>query len=148
MVLYLGTEATLDTTTMSTESPAFYVGEPDEREAAVREHFSASRAYYLGSHTGCGCGFEFGADPEWLAWARSDPEALGYDPDPDGPASRQSLADLLRALVDAGHPVELFACWSGDDDVPPGHRSRIRPDAVLDPATVLEGHHLVVTDAP
>ena len=144
MVLFLGTEAALDTTGWSEEAPAFYVGEPEEREASVRKHFNTSRVYYLGSHTGCGCGYEFGQDPAWYDWAASDPEAA--DADPDGPTSRQSLAALLRSLLDAGHPVELYALWSGDEDTPPDHRSRIRPEAVLDPATVLEGHHLVVTD--
>lgn len=134
MVLFLGTEAALDTTDFSPEAPAFYVGVPRESEAPVRRHFSTSRVYYLGSQTGCGCGFEYG-----------DLDADAY---PEAATSRQRLADLLRALLDAGHPAEVYACWSGDEAADADHRSRVRPEAVLDPAAVRERHHLVVTDSP
>lgn len=134
MVLYLATDAHLETTEFSREAPAFYVGALSAHEGAVRERVEAPQVYYLGSQTACGCGFEYGS--------------LDADVYPEGADSRRQLVALLRSLLDAGHTAEIYACWSGDEAEPATHHRRVQPNALLDPASLDERHHLVVTDAP
>ena len=155
MVLYLGTDAQLETMEFSPENPAFYVGTlvsfyttpalASETEDAVRKHLSEPHVYTLGSHTSCGCGFGYGQNPEWYAWAAEFPDQV--DQDPDEPVARRQLADFLHSLLEADHTAEVYACWSGDEDQPPDHRSRVQPEAFLNPSAVQERHHLVVASS-
>lgn len=145
MVLFLGTDADLEPTEFSPENPAFYVGPLSEHEASVCRHLGGDHVYFLGSHTLCGCGFGYGQDPEYYTWAAQFQDE--DDVDPKERVSRRQLADFLHALVDDGHDVDVYACWSGDEGEPPNHQSRVSPEAFLDPASVRERHHLVVTSS-
>jgi hypothetical protein len=72
-----------------------------EREAAIRVRFSHPHVYYVGSHTGCGCGFGAG--------------------DPANADSRQrTIADLVGLLSEAAGdaPFEILTCWEGDERKP------------------------------
>ncbi|MEO0560231.1 MAG: hypothetical protein AAF170_18855 [Bacteroidota bacterium] len=156
MVLYLGTDAQLETTEFSPDAPAFYIGTPSahwvtpgiasETEAAVREHFSTPHVYYLGSHMNCGCGFGYGLDPEWYEWAAEFPDQV--DLDPQEAISRRQLVELLQSLVEAKHNVEVFVSEGSFLNEPPDYRNQVSPEAFLDPASVLNGHLLAVTGEP
>ena len=81
-------------------------------EEGVRAHLSAPHVYALGAHTGCCCGFAYesgGAD-----------EAAGRE-------SVRQLADYLGAAVRAAGPVELYACWNGDEAKPVEVRTTVTP---------------------
>ena len=74
-----------------------------DREERVRGHFSKPHILFLGSHSGCSCGFQYG---------------VGGNEDAEGRESVRELgAYLARSLKDAG-PIELFACWDGDESEP------------------------------
>lgn len=153
MVLYLGTDAQLETRVFSPENPAFYVGAPSahwvnlaiakEKEASVRNHFSTPNLYYIGSHLDCGCGFGYGQDPEWYEWAAEFPDQ--FDLDPQEVVSRHQLVALLRSLVEAKHKAEIFVSEGSFLHEPPDYRSQVSPEAFLHPATIQNGHLLTVT---
>jgi hypothetical protein len=73
---------------------------PEGREERVRQQFSKHHVVFLGSHTGCSCGFSYG---------HSD------DPDVEGRQSVGALGRYLAQAVDRAGPVEVFACWEGDE---------------------------------
>ena len=148
MVLFLGTDAELTTSEWSQQEPTFFIGAPSEGEAPVRRHFSTPNVYVLGAHTGCGCGYGYGQDPEWYAWAAEFPEEADPDPDPLEPVSRRQLADFLRQLVDEGHTVDVYACWSGDEAQQSAGSLLLTPEAFLDPSCIREGDFAVVTASP
>ena len=79
-------------------------------EESVRRHLSRTHVSYLGSYTGCGCGF------------------IGDDPDPGEMAARAHGIAALVAYLDAQMPeidFELFTCWEGDQVKAPQHRLRL-----------------------
>ena len=101
--------------------PGFHVvalaGEPDE---SARRQFSKRYVVYLGSHEGCGCGFDYGQDPE------------AVEPEEDE-ASRRSvsaLVDYLKPLLARLGTLELFSCWEGDQGVEPLSRRCITLSAI------------------
>lgn len=110
-VLYLAADRPLPLHPFDSGSPGFNVAVPSSHEAGVRSQFSKPFVYALGAHTGCGCGFDRGqANPD-------HPEELE--------AAEASLGALRRYLgqaLEAAGPVELFACWDGDQTAPPDHR--------------------------
>ena len=73
-------------------------------EELVRAHFTKPYAYFLGSHTGCSCGFQYGE---------------GVEEDAEGRESVRALGAFLEKAVESGGPLELFACWDGDEAQPP-----------------------------
>lgn len=81
------------------------------REERVRRQFSKTNVYYVGSHTGCGCGF------------------IGDDPDPEDVAARAQSVRAFVAYLDAQLPVddlELFTCWEGAQAKAPQRRLELR----------------------
>ena len=104
MVLYVAADAPLPLVPWAADAPAFHVTVLPPRAAAVRAHFSKPHVYYLGSHEGCGCGFGYG----W--WDGEDPESSAQ-----GRESVGRLGAYLAAVTQASGPVELYACWSGDE---------------------------------
>ena len=79
-------------------------------EDQVRVHFSKPHAYFLGAHTGCSCGFQYGE---------------GIDEDDAGRASVRELGAYLAAIVGAHGAVELYACWNGDEAEPALTRAHV-----------------------
>jgi hypothetical protein len=114
-VLYLAADRPLTERLFDPESPAFNVASVSGNETSVRKQFSKAFVYALGAHTGCGCGFDreqANADhPEELAAAEVSLEAL-----------RRYLGDALESTG----PLELFACWDGDQVQTPDHRWKWR----------------------
>src|SRR5262245_17262888 len=84
-----------------------------DAEEAVRVHFSKPHIYFLGSHTGCSCGFQYG---EYV------------DEDAEGRESVRQLGAYLAAAVAHSGPVEVFACWDGDEALPVDQRETVTPN--------------------
>jgi hypothetical protein len=70
--------------------------------------------WFVGSKSGCSCTFRhlcrdsvelgFGGPQDWFP---EDDEAI---------EATRRLYEVLRELVERGHLVEVFDCWSGDED--------------------------------
>ena len=118
MMVYIASDYPLPTSAWDGARPGFHVAELSERDRPVRRRFSRPCVYYVGSHEGCGCGFQYGQyegieeDPEQLVAAK---------------ASRQRLSEFLAVALQHQSELELFACWDGDQAAEPEHRGRIRP---------------------
>jgi len=123
MAVYVGADRPLPTIDWDEAKPAFYVEALRTDEQAVRCQFTKPNVYYVGSHEGCGCGFQ-----------------LGPHPDPDDnelPLRRASLdafREYLRDSLTGVGDLELFACWEGDQEAEVVHRRRLTPDSLLDEA--------------
>jgi hypothetical protein len=90
-----------------TDTPSLCLRPLSAREAGAREKFSYRHVYYVGSHTGCSCGFSAG--------------------DPANDRARASTTADLVALLRAAPgdaPFELWACWEGDEVEPVQARLR------------------------
>jgi hypothetical protein len=104
-----------------------------EVEDGIRQHFSNPEVQYIGSTTGCGCGFSnvMWQNGGWPSW--DDPDEI---PDPSDDAedrqNREGLVSLLRATGEDS--VELYGVWSGNEQNPLHSREVIHVNDILDPA--------------
>jgi hypothetical protein len=117
-VLYLGTDADLPTEEWDEHTSTFYIHEIAEETDAARQHFTKSRVYSVGAHTGCGCGFFF---------HRSD-----------GPTERAAamwsswrLVDTTEMILSSDTSAELLISWSGLESDPPARRLSMTRDMLL-----------------
>jgi hypothetical protein len=104
LAVYLAADLPLPPVELAT----FLVRPLERREADVRQQFSKPHVYYIGSYTGCGCGFS----PD----------------DPSGTAKRAETIAALLAYLDReapDHEVELFTCWEGAQAQAPVRRLRL-----------------------
>jgi hypothetical protein len=116
MMVWLGSAQSL---ALSDAARARITEEP--AGAAVRVHFTTPHVVRVGSHEGCGCGFASG----WLLYqgvadvteARALEGAMSEVERSDFEQEQTSRELLARIVVQArrGGPVELFACWDGDE---------------------------------
>jgi len=98
--------------------------DPVAADNPVRRHFSSPHVTYVGSHEGCGCGFNSGvlefegflsvADVLPLLEAMNDEERDSFHAEQ---RSRERLEALITASLREG-PVEVYACWAGDENEP------------------------------
>ncbi|WP_165223088.1 hypothetical protein [Aquisphaera insulae] len=122
MMVYVASDYPLPTSAWDETRPCFYVEELSDRDKSVRGQFSKPCIYFVGSHEGCGCGFQYGQyegleeDLEQLAAARE---------------SRRRLSEFLAVALQHQPEVELFACWDGDQSATPDYRGRMRPSDLL-----------------
>jgi len=140
MAIYVASDHPLPTKAWDENQPGLFVVEvPDHDEA--REQFSRRHVYYVGSHQGCGCGFSYGR----LQGLEEDPGELAATR-----ASRRGLSDLLTASLAHQVEVEVYACWNGDETIPPEHRGRVAsPDSLRARSGIRERELLIVrNDAP
>jgi hypothetical protein len=89
---------------------------------------------YVGSHEGCGCGFNSGvpafegfeavADVLPLLGAMNDEEREGFLAEQ---RSRERLKALISAALPWG-PVEVYACWAGDEEAPQEASKTVQAD--------------------
>src|SRR5262249_3261522 len=100
--------------------PAFNVQSLSDSEQAVKKHFTKANVYYLGAHTGCSCGFQYGPVPPTTDEDRRE-EAAGRQ-------SVASLREYLKQAVQDGREVELFSSWEGDWHEENVERMEVSPD--------------------
>lgn len=96
-----------------------------ERAEPLRAVLQLPFLYYVGAHTGCGCGFNSG-DLSWQGV--SDPkeanELLGAMSEDERKeflseqSSREQLTKLIRDVSQAGD-VKVYCCWWGDEAILP-----------------------------
>jgi hypothetical protein len=140
MMIYIASDHPLPLAAWDEARPGFHVAELRRRDEPVRRQFSMRCVYYVGSHEGCGCGFQYGQhegleeDPGRLAAARE---------------ARRQLSEYLAAALRDRPEVRLFACWDGDQGSEPAHRVRMQPaDLLGDRVHFREKELIVVTAGP
>ncbi|MFO0960713.1 MAG: hypothetical protein U0800_25305 [Isosphaeraceae bacterium] len=138
MMVYVASGYPLPTLAWDEARPSFYVKELSERDEAVRRHFSKPCVYFVGSHEGCGCGFQYGQ----YEGLEEDCEELA-----SAEESRRRLSEFLVVALRHQPEVELFACWDGDQGATPEYRGRMSPsDLLRDRAHFREKELLVVSE--
>ena len=126
LMLWVASEVPLATVTLAdpqTPDPVngYHRVEAVAPGAPVRARFTLSHVSYVGSHEGCGCGYNSG-DLAFEGFERvdevrehltamSDEERAKFD-------REQRSRELLRAIVEDAltrGAVEVFGCWAGDE---------------------------------
>ena len=127
MAVYLAASTALPLVPWDAERPGFHTAPLAADDKAVRGQFSRPHVVYAGSHEGCGCGFDYGQ------WDGEDPEEA---------AAARATVGALRAYVcrvlEAGEPVELYACWEGAQAEAPARRVALTPDDLGGPSFCFE----------
>ena len=126
-MVWIGTEQPVPPV-LPTAEPDLVTGcyEVDEvaADALVRARFTSPHVTYVGSHEGCGCGFN-SAQLEWEFTDVADAMALidaMTDNEREEFLAEKRSRERLGALVSAALPhgkVEIYVCWAGDEGDPP-----------------------------
>ena len=127
MAFYLASSEPLTPKAWDPENPALHVAALHDKDKPVLSHFSLPNVYYVGSHEGCGCGFDYGKYPEYEEDEPEEAEARRR--------SRLQLVELVEAVIDAAGVAELYACWEGDQGEDPDFHSEAAPRDLLDTET-------------
>jgi hypothetical protein len=115
MMFYAAADAPLPVIAQTTPPAAFSVEPIVAVDEGVRAQFTKPHVYFLGSHSGCSCGFKYG---------------VGGDDDDFGRESVAQLSHYLAENVAAAGPIELFACWDGDQAEPATERLTVSVGAI------------------
>ncbi len=122
LVVYLAADRPLPLIPWDEHARGFHVTElTGEKDEAVRGQFTKPYVYYAGSHTICGCGFNYGQYPD----AEDDPEELALTQ-----KTLRDMSEYLAGALEDGAIIELFACWEGDQAARVEHRREIVPDTI------------------
>ncbi len=120
--IYIAAEAPLRLIEWDAEMPGFYLADLEtENDELVRVQFEKPHVYFAGSHTHCGCGFNYGRIRKF----ERDPEELAR--------KRHSLAAMSEYLAhEIGRvgEIELFACWDGHQAADPELRRDLTPSSL------------------
>jgi hypothetical protein len=118
MMVYIAADRALPLIEWKENVTPFCVTELSDDETVVKKQFTKPFIVYAGAFTGCSCGFSYDATPiEDEEDARDD--ALSRE-------SVRCLSEYLSNAVKTG-PVEIFACWAGDDEDEPEERLAVTP---------------------
>ena len=134
MMVYIASDYQLPTQPWDEAHPRFHVTDLIERDSPVRLQFSKTWVYYVGSHEGCGCGFQYGQYPQFEDEATARAAQM----------SRHLFEEFLLLGLQHQHSIELFACWDGDQASAPEFREQISPLELLRNRTFFRGKELVV----
>lgn len=129
-VLYLGSNRERPVSAWVETARRFYVKAGDEDAERARGHLEKQRVYYLGSSSGCGCGFR--REPDWV-FAEEDPtqrEEVERD--------QRDLVGYLRACLEDEEELELLGCWSGDEEAPPKKQRALTLEELASPEFYFE----------
>jgi hypothetical protein len=101
--------------------------------APVRAQLTSPYVTYVGSHEGCGCGFNSGglafeglpsvADVLPLLPAMEQDERDEFLAEQ---RSRERLQTMILLALAKG-TVEVYACWAGDEEMPPNGVETVEP---------------------
>lgn len=146
LMVWIGTARPLPTGTSPepSEKADLYCVEAVPADAAIRSRFSSPQVTYVGSHQGCGCGFNSG-ELAWQGFERVADAMTLLDAMTDdereellaAQRSRVRLRDLVSSALTDG-PVELYACWAGDEEAPATREETIDPTWLTELTSPLE----------
>ena len=116
MAFYLGADKELPLVPWDDTNPAFNVAQLSENESKVTKHFSKPFIYYFGSDTFCGCNFRYGErwdQYEYQLTLYSKEELEQHQKNHDG------LNAYLEKHCSGMDSIEIYGCWSGDENCTP-----------------------------
>ncbi len=139
LTVYIAASKPLPLIEWREEARSFHVTElTHATDEQVRSQFSQPHVYYVGSHTICGCGFNYGQYPE----AENDPDELALRQ-----RSMWDLSKYLQLQLARVGMIELFACWDGGQGASPEHSRDLTPTSLLsDDFIFLEKELSVIRD--
>jgi hypothetical protein len=125
LVLYVGTTNDIPLVPWDEKKPAFNVAilSSDYEKQALR-HFGEMKVHYLGSDKGCGCGFRQVEDVQFAELQEAAKERQ---------ANHDALVEYLKKLPPQKIPVKIYACWSGDEELPISSCRTIALDEITKP---------------
>jgi hypothetical protein len=118
MAVYIASNVPLPLVAWNKDQPGFFVAELHPERESVRVQFSKPYVYYVGAHSGCGCGFAYGRNPEY----EEDIE--------ENRGSVTRLSQYLTKAAEQNETIELFACWEGDQAEEPVKRRKATPSDI------------------
>jgi len=132
MTYYLGCEGDAPLIAYSVAAPSFYVSEPQVIDvaavlAAVHQHLPFPVIRCLGSRSGCGCGFRCSV-PGFI----EPRDAEHIQAANEQQADHEALAAYLHTLPEQTRPIQIYACWAGDETLAP---ERFRTCAIAELAS-------------
>lgn len=125
-VYYLGTDGPAPLTPQWSESnPSFHVTAIGDTEAAaVAGKLQQKYRVYIGSRDGCGCGFRTLEEAQYSSQPTEERDTT---------KDHAALAAYLAALPPSETPIQIFGCWSGDENLPVVHTRNFRLSDIIDP---------------
>jgi hypothetical protein len=117
MAVYIAADQPLTLVIWDDAHAAFYLADVDQADLPVLSQFTKAHVAYAGSHEGCGCGSQYGEYPEF----REPEEAVARR------ASLDQFAAYLAGELTRVGPIELYACWDGDQTAAVEHRRALTP---------------------
>ena len=126
---FVASDVPLPTIDWKKHRQPFWARELTAYEHGVIRHLSKNHVYFVGSHTGCCCGFVYGATPEDDSWTynRKHEKSAWKQAVLRNAAARRKeslrrLADYLFEALKCTNEVELFYCWEGQEGEEPTRR--------------------------
>ncbi|QHT70224.1 hypothetical protein GXP67_28040 [Rhodocytophaga rosea] len=119
--VYVGSNQTLPLIEQGPYSRAFYVTPVREDEKEVEGHFTKKHVYYLGSYTGCSCGFNYNPNATPLAPPGVEPIESIY-----------ALLSYLKEALEYEHDIEFYTCWAGNQAQLPDQRVAVAIEEITD----------------
>lgn len=120
MELFVASDRPIESSHGWKKEPYLTVEELSEPEQAVSHQVSLPHVRFLGAHTGCSCGFDYG-----VGEAGSDAER---EQEQSGRLSVAALRDFLETQLRAGVLLELFSCWAGEESRAPAEVLEVTPE--------------------
>ncbi len=118
-MVYMASSEPLPLVKQEKSTPTFHTRLVSVRERIVRRQFSFPHVYYVGSYTGCGCGF--------LKDGEVGEELLKTE------AMYQDLAGFIGEAISQGSEIELFSCWVGEQGAVPVKSTTITLEEMVKP---------------
>jgi hypothetical protein len=120
VALYIAADSEPPLVSWDAAALGFNVVAVQDHERVVAKHLSKPYLRYLGAHTGCSCGFDYGQTSADTP-AEVEEERLGRE-------SVASLRRYLERMVESNGTVEIYACWEGDWEEPCDSRREVTPE--------------------
>jgi hypothetical protein len=114
-VLYMASDRLRREIPWDEENPMFHVKTNDADAQKTRSHFIKRHIHYLGSDNGCGCGFK--RAPEWVI-DQTDLDETELTKLASCKDNQRRVHDYLLECLHDEEMIELFGCWSGDEELP------------------------------
>lgn len=122
LVLYLGSDKSRALVAWDENAPRFHVKDDDDDAKKASIHFGKRLTYYIGSDDGCGCGFRQESD-----YMIDDNDQIASKAD-----NQKRLHDYITDCLVDEETVELYSCWSGDEELPQEHERTIDVAELID----------------
>ena len=121
LMLYLAASGDVPLRAPPDAPPELSVEEVEDSRSAVRQWFSLPTIRFIGSHTGCSCGFPSVIAEEPIEYF----DGMFNDDRDDDLRSVRALLALIQEHVRTSGEVQLYAVADGDEQLPPKGRIEI-----------------------